>query len=105
MKYARLVWSNLMRSKRRTLLTLASVAVAFFLFATLASVLGPTSGRLRVPDDAIAEHLKLVLATVDVARIPTSGSAGETHMPIRPLSTAGTPCVILRQFSPASVDL
>lgn len=39
MKYARLVWSNLMRSKRRTVLTLASVAVAFFLFATLASVL------------------------------------------------------------------
>jgi len=39
MKYARLVLSNLMRSKRRTLLTLASVAVAFFLFATLASVL------------------------------------------------------------------
>lgn len=39
MKYARLVLSNLLRSKRRTLLTLASVAVAFFLFATLASVL------------------------------------------------------------------
>ena len=39
MKFARLVWSNLMRSKRRTLLTLGSVAVAFFLFATLASVL------------------------------------------------------------------
>jgi putative ABC transport system permease protein len=39
MKYARLIWSNLMRSKRRTLLTLGSVAVAFFLFATLASVL------------------------------------------------------------------
>ena len=39
MKYGWLVWSNLMRSKRRTILTLGSVAIAFFLFATLASVL------------------------------------------------------------------
>jgi putative ABC transport system permease protein len=39
MKYARLIWANLTRSRRRTLLTLASVTVAFFLYATLASVL------------------------------------------------------------------
>ena len=40
MKYARLVWANLMRSKRRTILTMLSVAVALFLFGALRSVLG-----------------------------------------------------------------
>ena len=38
MKYARLVWVNLLRNKRRTILTLLSVAVALFLFSTLRSV-------------------------------------------------------------------
>lgn len=52
MKYAVLVWSNLMRSKRRTLLTLASVAVAFFLFATLASVLTTLSAVADVGSEA-----------------------------------------------------
>ena len=39
MKFARLVWANLLRNKRRTVLTIASVAIAFFPFATLRSVL------------------------------------------------------------------
>lgn len=39
MKYARLVWMNLMRRKGRTLLTALSVMVAMFLFAALRSVL------------------------------------------------------------------
>ena len=39
MKYARLVVANLLRNKRRTVLTTLSVAVAFFLFATLRSVI------------------------------------------------------------------
>jgi putative ABC transport system permease protein len=38
MKFARLVWVNLTRNKRRTVLTILSVAVAFFLFTTLRSV-------------------------------------------------------------------
>ncbi len=38
MKYARLVLANLGRSKRRTILTLLSVAAALFLFVTLRSV-------------------------------------------------------------------
>ncbi len=38
MKYARLIWVNLMRNKRRTILTALSVAVALFLFSTLRSV-------------------------------------------------------------------
>ncbi|MBI4502122.1 MAG: ABC transporter permease [Gemmatimonadetes bacterium] len=39
MKFARLVLANLGRNKRRTVLTVLSVALAFFLFATLRSVL------------------------------------------------------------------
>jgi putative ABC transport system permease protein len=38
MRYARLVLANLGRNKRRTVLTVLSVTVAFFLFATLRSV-------------------------------------------------------------------
>jgi len=38
MKYARLVWANMGRNKSRTILTVMSVAVAFFLFASLRSV-------------------------------------------------------------------
>ncbi|MGA2384271.1 MAG: FtsX-like permease family protein [Gemmatimonadales bacterium] len=38
MRYLPLVWANLMRHKRRTVLTTASVALALFLFASLRSV-------------------------------------------------------------------
>jgi putative ABC transport system permease protein len=38
MKFARLIWVNLMRNKRRTILTVLSVTVALFLFTTLRSV-------------------------------------------------------------------
>ena len=38
MKYARLVWVNMMRNKRRTVLTTLSVAAALFLFVSLRSV-------------------------------------------------------------------
>ena len=48
MKYARLVWANLMRSKRRTILTILSVAVALFLFGTLRSVLTTLEAAVEV---------------------------------------------------------
>lgn len=38
MKFVRLIWVNLKRNKRRTILTVMSVAVALFLFTTLRSV-------------------------------------------------------------------
>ncbi|UCG89184.1 MAG: FtsX-like permease family protein [Gemmatimonadota bacterium] len=38
MKFMRLIWVNLLRNKRRTVLTALSVTVALFLFATLRSV-------------------------------------------------------------------
>ena len=39
MKFARLVFANLFRNKKRTALTMASVLVAFFLYGTLRSVI------------------------------------------------------------------
>ncbi len=39
MKYVKLVWANLTRSKRRTILTTLSVAAALFLFVSLRSVI------------------------------------------------------------------
>ncbi|MBA2564168.1 MAG: ABC transporter permease [Gemmatimonadetes bacterium] len=48
MKFARLVWANLRRNKRRTILTTLSVAVALFLFATLRSVLTTLAGAAEV---------------------------------------------------------
>lgn len=39
MKYARLIWANLSRGRRRTILTTLGIATALFLFVTLRSVL------------------------------------------------------------------
>lgn len=52
MKYARLVWVNLMRNKRRTALTVLSVAVALFLFATLRSVVTALDAAGRVGSES-----------------------------------------------------
>lgn len=48
MKFARLIWANLTRNKRRTILTVLSVAVALFLFATLRSVLTTLDAAVKV---------------------------------------------------------
>ncbi|HEY7460839.1 MAG TPA: FtsX-like permease family protein [Gemmatimonadota bacterium] len=48
MKFARLIWANLTRNKRRTILTILSVAVALFLFATLRSVLTTLDAAVKV---------------------------------------------------------
>ncbi len=48
MKFARLIWANLKRNKRRTILTILSVAVALFLFATLRSVLTTLNAAVQV---------------------------------------------------------
>ena len=48
MKFARLIWANLKRNKRRTILTVLSVAVALFLFATLRSVLTTLDAAVKV---------------------------------------------------------
>jgi putative ABC transport system permease protein len=48
MKFTRLIWANLKRNKRRTILTVLSVAVALFLFATLRSVLTTLHAAVQV---------------------------------------------------------
>ncbi len=52
MKFARLVWANLFRNKRRTFLTSTSVAVAFFLFGTLRTVITTLDAAAEVGSEA-----------------------------------------------------
>ena len=52
MKFARLVWVNLFRNKRRTFLTAISVAVAFFLFGTLRTVVTTLDAAAEVGSEA-----------------------------------------------------
>jgi putative ABC transport system permease protein len=52
MKYARLVWVNLLRNKLRTLLTVLSVCVALFLFSTLRSVITALDAATEVGSEA-----------------------------------------------------
>ncbi len=64
MKYARLVLKNLLRSRRRTILTVLSIAVSLFIFSALVSV--PTAANQMLSDTAsstrIATHNKAGLA-------------------------------------------
>ncbi len=50
MKFLRLIVANLMRAKRRTVLTVFSIAIALFLFCTLRTVLTSLEASLRASD-------------------------------------------------------
>lgn len=50
MKFARLILANLMRAKRRTFLTVFSIAIALFLFCTLRTVITSFEASLRASD-------------------------------------------------------
>ena len=52
MKFARLVWVNLLRNKLRTVLTVLSVGVALFLFSTLRSVITALESASEVGSEA-----------------------------------------------------
>jgi len=52
MKFMRLIWVNLLRNKRRTILTVLSVAVALFLFTTLRSVVTALDAVSEVGSEA-----------------------------------------------------
>lgn len=52
MKFARLVWVNMFRNKRRTALTSLSVMVAFFLFGTLWSIVTTLDSAAEVGSEA-----------------------------------------------------
>ena len=50
MKYFRLILANLLRSKRRTFLTVFSIAIALFLFCTLRTVITSFEASLRASE-------------------------------------------------------
>ena len=52
MKFMRLIWVNLLRNKRRTILTVLSVTVALFLFTTLRSVVTALDAVSEVGSEA-----------------------------------------------------
>ena len=51
MKFLGLVLAHLMRSKRRTFLTVSSIAIALFLFCTLRTVMTSLDAGIRASDD------------------------------------------------------
>jgi putative ABC transport system permease protein len=50
-KYLRLIWAHAVRSKRRTFLTVSSIAIALFLFCTLRTVMTSLDAGIRASDD------------------------------------------------------
>jgi len=52
MSVGRLIWANLFRNKKRTILTMASVTVAFFLFGALRSVITTLDAAAEVGSEA-----------------------------------------------------
>src|SRR5208282_3057189 len=69
MKFARIIWANLLRKKVRLLLTLGSFAVALFLFAFLAVVRDAFN---RGADVAGADRLIVINRTSIINSIPLS---------------------------------
>ncbi|HEV2171293.1 MAG TPA: hypothetical protein VGR40_10115, partial [Candidatus Binatus sp.] len=65
MKYTALVFKNLIRSKRRTFLTVLSIAVSLFIFSALVSI--PTVAN------------QILGATASSTRIATHNKAGLTY--------------------------
>jgi putative ABC transport system permease protein len=53
MKYLRLLFKNLLRNKRRTFLTMSSIAVSLFLIATLQTLLHALTNPPETPDSAL----------------------------------------------------
>ena len=76
MKFARLIRANLFRNKRRTILTVLSVAVAFFLFGTLRSVITTLDAAAEVGSEArlvtsSASGITFVLPEAYASRLET----------------------------------
>ncbi len=66
MKYGRLILNNILRNKRRSILTVTSIAVSLFLVATLRTLLTELESPPSTPDSAlrlITRH-KVSLATI-----------------------------------------
>ena len=69
MKFVGLVLSNLMRSKRRTFLTVFSIAVALFLFCTLRTVITSFEAAIRASDDTrlVVRHAASLVFPIPLA--------------------------------------
>lgn len=78
MKFVRLVVTNLRRAKRRTFLTISSIAVALFLFCTLRTVLTSFDASLRAAD---ASRLVVRHAASLVFPLPLSYRGRLTQVP------------------------
>jgi putative ABC transport system permease protein len=85
MKFARLVWANLKRKKIRTLLTLASIFVAFILFGYLSAIRQALTAGIDVAgaDRLVVRHKVSIIQPLpgnyeaDIEQIP--GVAEATH--------------------------
>jgi putative ABC transport system permease protein len=53
MKYIRLLWQNVLRNRRRTFLTITSIAVSLFLIATLLTMLREMENPPQTPQSAL----------------------------------------------------
>jgi len=53
MKFLKLLLTNLLRNRRRAILTLTSIAVSLFLVATLLTVLSELENPPQTPDSAL----------------------------------------------------
>lgn len=53
MKFVKLLWKNLFRNRRRTLLTLSTIALSIFLVATLLTVLFELTNPQETPESAL----------------------------------------------------
>lgn len=58
MKLARLMWKNALRNRRRTALTILSIAISIFLISTLEGVL---ASFYRPDDGSVSPHLRIVV--------------------------------------------
>ena len=54
-KYLKLIFKNLLRSKRRTILTILSIAVSLFIFSVLVSL--PTFANQMLADTTSSVHI------------------------------------------------
>src|SRR5438105_3366426 len=66
MRFLRLVFRNLLRNKRRSILTVVAIAVSFFLFSCLASLPAAVN--------------KILTASAASLRLVSHGKAGEAYL-------------------------
>ena len=63
MKFLHLIWSNAQRSKLRTGLTVASTAIALFLFCMLRTIVTPLDASVEGADEARAQEVEVAAGT------------------------------------------